>query len=60
MEEQAFIQWHALQVGDPTYLTEEDCAKLDALGSEEYRRRAARGDEVDRLERIMSRRSDLN
>ncbi len=39
MEEQAFIQWHALQVGDPTYLTAEDCAKLDALGSEEYRRR---------------------
>ena len=38
MEEQAFIQWHALQVGEPTYLTEEECAKLDALGSEEYRR----------------------
>jgi len=39
MEEQAFIQWHALQVGEPDYLTEAELAKLDALGSEEYRRR---------------------
>ncbi|HJO04986.1 MAG TPA: class II aldolase/adducin family protein [Acidobacteriota bacterium] len=39
MEEQAFIQWHALQVGEPTYLTDEECATLDTLGSEEYRRR---------------------
>ncbi len=39
MEEQAFIQWHALQVGEPTYLTDEECAKLDSLDSEEYRRR---------------------
>lgn len=39
MEEQAFIQWHALQVGTPTYLTAAELAELDALGSEEYRRR---------------------
>ncbi len=39
MEEQAFIQWHAQVVGDPAFLTEEECARLDELGSEEYRRR---------------------
>ena len=39
MEEQAFIQWHAQVVGDPTFLSSDECAKLDALGSEEYRRR---------------------
>ena len=39
IEEQAFIQWHALQVGEPRYLTEKECAELDAMGSEEYRRR---------------------
>jgi len=39
MEEQATIQWHALQVGEPTFLSDEECAKLDALGSEEYRRK---------------------
>ena len=38
MEEQAFIQWHALQAGEPTFLTAEECAKLDGLDSEEYRR----------------------
>jgi len=38
IEEQAFIQWHALQVGEPTYLSAEQCAELDALDSEEYRR----------------------
>lgn len=39
VEEQAFIQWHALAVGEPTYLSEEECRKLDALGSEAYRRK---------------------
>lgn len=38
MEEQAFIQWHALQVGEPTFLSSEESAKLDILGSEDYRR----------------------
>lgn len=38
MEEQAFIQWHAQVVGDPSFLSDEECAKLDQLGSEEYRR----------------------
>ena len=39
IEEQATIQWHALQVGTPTFLSEEECARLDELGSEDYRRR---------------------
>jgi len=39
IEEQAFIQWHALQVGEPQFLSEEELAKLDALDSEAYRRR---------------------
>jgi len=39
IEEQATIQWQALQVGTPTFLTEKECAKLDQLGSEEYRRK---------------------
>ncbi|MHC4895272.1 MAG: class II aldolase/adducin family protein [Planctomycetota bacterium] len=39
MEEQACIQWHALQVGEPEFLSDEELAKLDGLGSEEYRRR---------------------
>lgn len=39
MEEQAFIQHHALCVGTPAYLTPDECAKLDALDSEDYRRR---------------------
>lgn len=39
IEEQAFIQWHALAVGTPTFLSQEECAKLDELGSEEYRRK---------------------
>lgn len=39
VEEQATIQWQALQVGTPTFLSEEECAKLDQLGSEEYRRK---------------------
>jgi len=38
VEEQAAIQHAALQVGKPTFLTPEECAKLDRLGSEEYRR----------------------
>ena len=39
MEEQAFIQYHALSVGSPRYLTPAECAELDELGSEDYRRR---------------------
>ena len=39
VEEQAFIQWHALPVGEPTYLSPEELAKLDQLGSEDYRRK---------------------
>jgi L-fuculose-phosphate aldolase len=39
VEEQAFIQWHALQVGEPTYLSDEELGKLDELGSEDYRRK---------------------
>jgi L-fuculose-phosphate aldolase len=39
MEEQAFIQYHALTVGTPQYLSEAQCAELDALDSEDYRRR---------------------
>jgi len=38
MEEQAVIQHAALQVGEPTFLSDEECAKLDQLGSEAYRR----------------------
>ena len=38
IEEQAFIQWHALQVGTPSYLSDEEKRKLDELGSEDYRR----------------------
>ena len=38
VEEQASIQWQALQVGAPTFLSEEECARLDELGSEQYRR----------------------
>jgi len=38
IEEQAIIQWHALAVGKPTFLSPEECANLDQLGSEEYRR----------------------
>jgi L-fuculose-phosphate aldolase len=38
VEEQAFIQWHALQVGEPTFLSEDELTVLDTLGSEEYRR----------------------
>jgi len=41
VEEQAAIQHAALQVGEPTYLTPEECGKLDALGSEAYRRELA-------------------
>ncbi len=39
IEEQAQIQWQAMQVGTPTFLSAEECAKLDELGSEEYRRK---------------------
>ena len=38
VEEQATIQHAALQVGTPTFLTDEELAKLDQLGSEAYRR----------------------
>ena len=38
IEEQAGIQWHALQIGKPTFLSEAECASLDELDSEEYRR----------------------
>ena len=39
VEEQAYIQWHALQVGEPAYLSDEELDKLDQLGSEDYRRK---------------------
>ncbi len=38
MEEQAVIQHAALQVGVPRLLTRAECAHLDMLGSEAYRR----------------------
>jgi L-fuculose-phosphate aldolase len=38
MEEQAEILWRALAVGEPRYLSDEEKAELDRLGSEEYRR----------------------
>ena len=38
IEEQATIQWQAQLVGEPTFLSDEECAKLDSLGSEAYRR----------------------
>lgn len=38
VEEQAFIQFHALAVGEPTFLSDEELKKLDELGSEVYRR----------------------
>ena len=38
IEEQASVQHAALQVGKPTFLSDEECAKLDQLGSEAYRR----------------------
>lgn len=38
IEEQAVIQHAAIQVGAPVFLSAEECAKLDRLGSEEYRR----------------------
>ncbi len=38
IEEQAVIQYRALLVGTPTFLSEEELAKLDRLGSEDYRR----------------------
>ncbi len=38
IEEQAVIQHAALQVGEPMFLTPEECAGLDQLGSEAYRR----------------------
>jgi L-fuculose-phosphate aldolase len=38
VEEQAFIQHKALQVGEPVFLTDEELQKLDQLGSEAYRR----------------------
>lgn len=38
MEEQAFIQHQGLCVGTPSYLSPEECAALDALDSEDYRR----------------------
>lgn len=39
VEEQATIQHAALQVGAPRFLSALECAQLDQLGSEEYRRR---------------------
>jgi L-fuculose-phosphate aldolase len=38
VEEQAFIQHAALQVGQPAFLSEDELQKLDQLGSEAYRR----------------------
>jgi L-fuculose-phosphate aldolase len=38
VEEQAAIQHTALQVGEPTFLSEEECRKLDNLSSEAYRK----------------------
>jgi L-fuculose-phosphate aldolase len=38
VEEQAFIQWHAVAVGTPTFLSDDELKKLDELGSEVYRR----------------------
>lgn len=38
VEEQATIQHAALQVGEPNFLSEEECDKLDQLSSETYRR----------------------
>jgi L-fuculose-phosphate aldolase len=38
VEEQAFIQHAAIQVGHPTFLTDEELKNLDQLGSEAYRR----------------------
>ena len=38
MEEQALVQLQALQVGEPTFLSDVECEELDALDSEEYRR----------------------
>ena len=38
VEEQAVIQHAALQVGEPTFLTPEECRELGSLGSEAYRR----------------------
>ena len=38
VEEQATIQHAALQVGEPAYLTPEECTALDQLSSEAYRR----------------------
>lgn len=38
VEEQAFIQHAALQVGRPTFLSDDELQKLDQLGSEAYRR----------------------
>ncbi len=38
VEEQAAIQHAALQVGTPAFLSDEECDRLDQLGSEAYRR----------------------
>jgi L-fuculose-phosphate aldolase len=38
VEEQAFIQHAAIQVGQPTFLTDDELKRLDQLGSEAYRR----------------------
>jgi len=38
VEEQATIQHAALQVGEPAFLSEEECQALDELGSEAYRK----------------------
>ncbi|MFH1570433.1 MAG: class II aldolase/adducin family protein [Gemmatimonadota bacterium] len=41
VEEQATILHRALQVGTPQFLTDEECRKLDELGSEKYRKALA-------------------
>ena len=38
VEEQATIQHQALQVGEPVFLSDEECDRLDELGSEKYRK----------------------
>jgi len=39
LEEGAQVQWLALQVGNPRFLTKQELADLDALGTEKYRRK---------------------
>jgi hypothetical protein len=39
LEEGAQVQWLALQVGKPRFLSKQELADLDALGTEKYRRK---------------------